>query len=172
MKRYALLAVVMVACSAALAQAQVIGTYRPSLVTYYPSASSVTPVTAYRPVPTAARYASAQQSVTPVVNAAYTSSTPYVANSAYVAQSPVVGGACGCPPVQTIGGASQVSTVAYSPAVQTVAYQQPATVPVQTVGGRGGLIDGKYYVGKGLLGRPKVYAEGQPVRNALRAILP
>ena len=68
-----------------------------------------------------------------------------------------------------------LATVAYQqPAtlpVQTVAYQQPVA-PVQTVAAQNTMLNGKYYVGRGLLGRPKVYAQGQPIRNMFRTILP
>ena len=188
MKRVALLAFAFVVGTASLMEAQVIGTYRPSVVTYYPSATSVAPATAYRPLPSATQFASTQYtypvttvgspqvfSSTPVVNTSYVSTTPYVT------ASPIVGGNCNCSPVQTVGGISYqpitnysppVQTVAYQQPIQTVAYQQPATLPVQTVSAQTAAVGGKYYVGKGLLGRPKVYAQGQPVRNALRSIFP
>ena len=202
MKRFALLAVVAVACMTATLQAQVIGTYRPSLVTYYPSNSSVTPVAYAKPVPTAGtsyvadRYssypvtaASATQviSSTPVVQTAYASGTNYVYPTSYAntagysyanypttAGSPIIGGNCGCAPIQTIGTtsyypATTVTPVAYQ---QPIAYQQPVGVPAQTIAGSNPMLGGKYYVGRGLLGRPKVYAHGQPLRNVFRKILP
>ena len=189
MKRMTLLTValsvaVLIASNVTLCEAQVIGTYRPSLVTYYPSATSVTPVAYYKPVPATTQYAANYSSypvastsytqpisTAPVVQSSYVGATPYVANYPYTtAGSPVVGGACGCAPIQTIGTTSCYPTTAYAP-VQTVAYQQPVA-PVQPITAQPGLIDGKWYVGKGLLGRPKLYAEGQPIRNAFRTILP
>ena len=200
MKRMTLLAALFVLSTATLAQAQVIGTYRPSLVTYYPSTSSVTPVAYHKPVPANnqayAQYASNTRtqvayapnnytttnyasypvntvantqvvSSVPVQQASYYNGTPYVANyPQQVTYSPIVGNDC-CNPCQPI------QTVAYQAPVQTIAYQQPVA-PVQPIAttAQPGYIDGKWYVGKGLLGRPKLYAEGQPIRNAFRTILP
>ena len=192
MKRMTLLAALFAVSTATLAQAQVIGTYRPSLVTYYPSTSSVTPVAYYKPVPANnqayAQYASNTRTQVayatnnypsypvntvantqvvnsvPVQQTSYYNSTPYVANSpTQVTYSPIVGNDC-CNPCQPI------QTVAYQAPVQTIAYQQPVQ-PIAAAP-QPGLIDGKWYVGKGLLGRPKLYAEGQPIRNAFRTILP
>ena len=190
-----LAAVAIATCTASLSQAQVIGTYRPSLVTYYPSASSVTPIAAYRPVPSATQYAAspynnygvqtaswAQPATTaPVVNTSFAGGGMYAGVPQYTA-SPVTGGDCGgCGSIQTIGAANYAPGLgcggfAQQPAYAPIAYQQPIAaqyqaVPYQNIGGAEQL-GGKYYVGKGLLGRPKVYAQGQPVRNALRSILP
>ena len=224
MKRFALLVVAIAAGTAAAAQAQVIGTYRPSLVTYYPSTTSVTPVAYAKPIPTAGRYvanpygtypmlsrANPATGTTQVVQAAYgnnyagaanyantgnyantayysypvnyanTTNYAYAANYPTTAAAPIVSGNCGCAPFQTIGTTSYYPTTAVAPAAyqQTyvgpasqAAYQQPLVAPVQPIGAQAGTINGKYFVGKGLLGRPKIYAQGQPIRNVLRTILP
>ena len=211
MKRFALLAALAVACTTTYSQAQVIGTYRPSLVTYYPSATSVTPVAYYKPIPT--QYASnvyatntspnyplaqaagfttatvpAPQAIhsTPIVQTSYYGAAAY-GGGPQVAYSPIGGDCCtpyqssaatsyypagGCAPIQSCCSPVAYQQPAYAP-VQTIAYQQPVVAPVQPIGApQPGLIDGKWYVGKGLLGRPKLYAEGQPIRNTLRTILP
>ena len=196
MKRIALLAVLVATGLSAHVEAQVIGTYRPSLVTYYPSTTSVTPVAYHKPVPTTqyagTQYAanpynsypvvtaSANQVVnsTPIVQTSYVGGTSYAANYPYTTvNSPIATTNCGCAPIQTIGTTNYYPSTAVAP----VAYQQPVVAPVtqvayqqpiQTIAAENTYIDGKYYVGKGLLGRPKVYAQGQPIRNVFRRILP
>lgn len=75
------------------------------------------------------------------------------------------------------------TTVAYSnPAVAVPAVAVPAAVPaatvypVDTTTYRPVLpilnLNNNSYVGRGLLGQPEVYTEGQPIRNVLRYLLP
>ncbi len=184
MKRFVSIAAVALVCSAASGlQAQVIGTYRPSVVTYYPAATG-TPVGYQQPYQrplvqpvsyTSASYAPANYapvrygSAAPISTVGYSqvaSRTPLY-NASYGVGTPV-GGNC-CTPIQSVGYAQSSPCL---PIAQT-AYAPPVGLPVQAIAAPPpGTIDNEYYIGHGLLGRPKVFKTGQPLRNTLRRILP
>ena len=159
----------LVVCAAAVGQAQVIGTYRPSVVTYYPATGSTAPAV-YQPTYVAQTgyypqnyYAAAPittvggpQVVSTVGYGGYGVSPVAAAQPYYGA--PIAGNACGCVPQTTCYPVNQIS------------YAQPA-VPVQYASGGAGLPDNRY-IGTNLFGSPKVYANGQPLRNVLRWLGP
>lgn len=180
MKRFVSIAAVALVCSAATwAQAQVIGTYRPSVVTYYPAASAtqvgyqqprVQPVN-YAPASYApANYAPVSYgSTTPISTVGYSqvaSRTPLY-NTSHIVGSPVGSGCCA--PIQSVGYAQG----APCPPIAQTAYAPPVGLPVQAIAAPPpGTIDSQYFIGQGLLGRPKVFKVGQPLRNTVRRILP
>lgn len=155
MKPIALLSTLVTLTLAATSQAQVIGTYRPSITTY----RSTVPAVAMRPASYSTRVTTANYT-TPVTAPVTTVGSPQVVNSYYpqshVVGSPVAGGACNCGPV-----------------APTVAYQgAPCAAPAVTAYSPGpGLPDGRY-ISRNLWGSPKVYGSGQPVRNLLRYLGP
>jgi hypothetical protein len=142
------------------AGAQVIGTYRPSVVKYYPAATSAAP----------ASYQARTAAISPVgyyptttVSAPITTlggpqvvSPLPVANTSYYG-APLGGSACCC----SSGG------VPVAPIAATANYSS-APIVYANAGGLGG----NRYIGRSLWGGPKVYANGQPVRNALRWLGP
>lgn len=73
-------------------------------------------------------------------------------------------GAPCCPPTSqpTIGYAPASSATPVSSAPRAAYYPVAASQPVPT----------NYYVGRGVIGQPKVYVQGQPVRNVLRFLTP
>lgn len=81
-------------------------------------------------------------------------------------------------PVRRIGGPSCPEPRAYAPRRNSTAYvpiaapQQPVNVTVQAPLSPSNQLGGGRYVGRGILGQPTVYADGQPVRNLLRAFVP
>jgi hypothetical protein len=153
------------------AGAQIIGTYRPSVVTYFPAATSAAPATyqmrttpitpvSYYPTTTVSAPITtlgAPQVVSPypVASASYYGNTVPVASTSYHS-APLGGNACCCP----TGGVpvAPLATTSYS----------PAPIVYANSGGMGG----NRYIGRTLWGSPKVYASGQPVRNALRWLGP
>lgn len=216
MKRMALLSTILTFAIASAVQAQVIGTYRPSVSTYYPTTASVSvsPVTHYMPVKPASYSQPVITSSTPVPGtmqvisganvytqpastsyAQIASDTEVISQTQYAAQpttvvsqpaqyavqptqyvyqqpavaSPMVVGNNCCQPVAAAPAVSYAAPVncCYTQPmqVQQVAYQSaanPTCVPP----------DGRHYVGRTLWGSPKVYAERQPLRNALRFLGP
>ncbi|MEK6239071.1 MAG: hypothetical protein N2C14_30515, partial [Planctomycetales bacterium] len=65
-------------------------------------------------------------------------------------------------------GAGCCSPCGYAqPVAQTVGYAQPAACPPAV-----GSACKNYWVGRGIVGQPKLYISGQPVRNALRFVSP
>jgi hypothetical protein len=159
MKRLTLTTLALLATLTAVnfADAQVIGTYRPSVVTYYPTSPSFTPAPS-QPQIVQASYYGAQ--TTPI---------------ATVSNTQAIGG-CECTPLRSYPTNiaptvySSPAPVAYS---QPVAYAAPVSVPVQTVAyNTQPALPPNRYIGTNLFGSPKVYANGQPVRNALRWLGP
>jgi hypothetical protein len=145
-----------VVLSATLAQAQVFGTYRPSVVTYYPTATSGIPAASQPQIAQASYYGT-----TPVT-------TPIAAQSYYAA--PVTG--CQCTPLQSYP-TNITPTAYYSPTPVTYAQPVSYAAPIQTVSYNAQPALGpNRYIGRNLFGSPKVYANGQPVRNALRWLGP
>lgn len=148
--------------AAQFASAQVIGTYRPSVVTYYPTSTSVLPA-ASQPQIAQASYYGASTVASPI---ATVSGTQYlggpIATQSYYA-SPVATGGCGC------GCGCTPAPVAYT---QPIAYSAPVAAPVQTVSYAQPGLGANRYIGSNIFGNPKVYATGQPLRNALRWLGP
>lgn len=158
------------------ADAQVIGTYRPSLVTYYPTSTSVLPAPSQPQIVQASYQGGTTITQTPI---ATVSNTQYVgapiASQAYYSTQPVTTG-CECTPLRSYP-TNVTPTAYYSPApvtyTQPVSYVAPATVPVQQVSlAAPSALPANRYIGTNLFGNPKVYATGQPVRNALRWLGP
>jgi hypothetical protein len=141
------------------ASAQVIGTYRPSVVTYYPHTTSAAPATfqartmpitpvGYYPTTTVAA------PITTLGGPQVVSPLP-VTHASYYGAPPAASG-CGC----TGGGVPVAPIVATS--------YSPAPVACASACDLGG----NRFVGRSVWGSPKVYANGQPVRNALRWLGP
>ncbi|MCA9167790.1 MAG: hypothetical protein KDB23_08990 [Planctomycetales bacterium] len=68
-----------------------------------------------------------------------------------------------------------VPVAAYRPVAACDAGCAPSSAPVNVnvqAAPTGTGLEAGYYVGRGILGQPTVYAEGQPVRNFLRAFSP
>jgi hypothetical protein len=164
MKRLALTVLALFAALATVqsSEAQVIGTYRPSVVTYYPTSTSVLPAPSQPPIAQASYYGAT--TVTPVANV----SAP-LASQAYYGTQVVSANGCQCAPLRSYP-ANVTPTAYYS---QPVAYAAPAAVPVQTVSyAAQPALGSNRYIGTNIFGNPKVYANGQPLRNALRWLGP
>lgn len=158
MKRFVMVTAAALVCFAIAAQgdAQVIGTYRPSVVTYYPTSTSVAPASYQTPITTAGYYA-------PTVPAAPVRT---VAATRVISHSPVIGGGC-APPLP----ATPVAGTSYYP-VTNSACAAPASGAVVAAGYDGTALGGRHYIGRNLFGRPKIYAKRQPLRNVLRFLGP
>lgn len=164
MKRLTFAALVLAGALAAThtASAQVIGTYRPSVVTYYPTSASTMPA-AYQPQIAQANYYGAAPMATPI------------ASSSYYAQ-PMAQSGCECTPQRSYP-TNQTPTAYYSPAPvsyqQPISYAAPLSVPVQTVAyNTQPALGPNRYIGTNIFGNPKVFATRQPLRNALRWLGP
>ena len=139
--------------------------YPPALSPYHqPSPTGYGPGYAPAPMYASPKYQTPAVVPLPVSDASVAPAWP-VNTPAWPVNMPPAGPAY-CP--STGGGA-------YGPAYQPVGYYQPvyagmpngpvAQDPYQHP-------SSKYYVGENLFGQPKLFVNGQPVRNALRSILP
>jgi hypothetical protein len=104
--------------------------------------------------------------LTPVLTppaAIYAPSAPVVVQRVPVS-TPVVGQPITLPPAasQTVWYSAPGTTMAPAVAPATVVYQPVVGAPLTT----------RLYVGSGLVGQPKVYVQGQPLRNAVRFLSP
>jgi len=141
-----------------------------------PETTVYSPTIAQAPVSYAAPAASPWYSVgsTPVTvqRASYTAPATY--NTPITTYRPITYST----PVTTVGA----TITTYRPVVAAPAAIQPVTVPaapaypVDTTTFRPVLpivsMSGNSFVGRGMLGQPEVYTEGQPVRNFFRYLLP
>lgn len=178
MKRLTLTALALFAALTATqyADAQVIGTYRPSLVTYYPTSTSVMPAPSQPQIVQASYQGGTTVTQTPI---AMVNNTQYVGapiNSQAYYGTQAVSNGCECAPLRSMP-TNITPTSYYSPApvtyTQPVSYVAPATVPVQQVAlSPQPALPPNRYIGTNLFGSPKVYANHQPVRNALRWLGP
>lgn len=176
MKRLSLIALALFATLTAtqLTHAQVIGTYRPSVVTYYPTSTSMLPAASQPQIAQVSYVGGTTVTSTPV---AMVNNTQYVgspvASQAYYGNQVVASG-CECTPLR----AANITPTAYYPQApvtysQPVATVVPTAVPVQQVSfAPQPALPPNRYISTNLFGSPKVFAKGQPVRNALRWIGP
>ena len=165
MKRLTLTALALFAAltAAPFADAQVIGTYRPSVVTYYPTSTSTMPA-AYQPQIAQASYYGGSTVATPI------------ASQSYYGTQAIASNGCECTPLRSYP-TNITPTAYYSPApvtyTQPVSYAAPVSVPVQQVAyNTQPALGSNRYIGTNLFGSPKVYANGQPLRNAIRWLGP
>lgn len=146
------------------------GYAQPIPATNYAPANCVpttTYATNYAPVTYANSYAPVNRTYFP---ASQVQQVNYAPTTGYpVRRVANYGDPCGCQP----GAAYAPATTAYNPAPYQVA-QSNAGVPHyawQPVLPLRGVPD-NYFVGQGILGQPKVYVDGEPIRNFVRYILP
>jgi hypothetical protein len=95
---------------------------------------------------------------------------------ANIASAQVIGGGCQCAPLRSYP-TNITPTAYYSPApvtyAQPISYAAPMSVPVQQVAyNTQPALGPNRYISTNLFGSPKVYANGQPLRNALRWLGP